>query len=408
MIMGMPSPVLILGDRGLSQNNINAAKRKYKYYKWLNFSAKTNTADEIRTAAGQGDFLSSKKAIIIQEIPNKKEIRSFLSDLVKLSSENLKFILWDSENEIKVDPKTKTFNKTWTGWINEIKENPYHKIINNGETFTEKEGGDCVKFIQSRFLKAKKNISDQNARLLSQIVGRDRSMLDTEISKLILIAPNEIDESFIIENAFPSAKDAVLYQFGNVLDTCSYGDSITMMQKFLDMGVNENVLADIMVKKARWQLAAASLWEQGMSWPEVITALMQMGKFPSSIWHERTITPTEKRKSSEGLKELEDRMKYMNKIYGMREWQMDASKKKARAEVIPMEFMAELTTKFLRNNIIAPHFNQYKEPEMKERLVDRCLKVYLFSLNKLKEVRYGENPKQDVMEMVAALTSKSL
>jgi len=406
--MDMPSPVLILGDRVLSRNNINSAKRKYKDYKWLTFSASKDSADAIRAAAGQGDFLSSKKVLLIENLPNKKAVRDFLLDLVQLSSSKLKVIIWDSEGTIKIDSKKKTFSKTWGDWINDLKKNEHHKIVNNGTSFSDKDDNDCTTFIQSRFKKDKKKISVQNALLLAEIVGRSRGMLDTEISKLLLTCPSEVTEEFILENAYPSADDAILYKFGNVLDSCSYGKSVTMLQQFIDMGINENVLADIMVRKARWQLAASSLWSQGQSWGEVTKSMMQMGKYPSSIWHQQTLTPTEKRKQSEGLKDIEDRMQYITKICGLRDWQVNPSKKAARAEVIPMEFMAELTTKFLRNNLIAPHVNQYKDEEMKQRLVDRSIRVYLFALNKLKEVRYGQNPRQDLQETVAALTSKSL
>jgi DNA polymerase III delta subunit len=406
--MDMPSPVLILGDRVLSRNNINAAKRKYKDYKWLTFSANNDSADSIRAAVGQGDFLSSKKVILIQDLPNKKSVRDFLLDLVQLSSPKLKFIIWDSEGTIKTDQKKKTFNKTWNEWINDLKKNKDHKIVNNGENFSDKENNDCTTFIQNRFKRANKKISTQNALLLAEIVGRNRGMLDSEINKLLLTCPDEVTEQFIVDNAFPSSDEAILYKFGNVLDTCSYGKSITMMQKFLDMGINENVLADIMARKARWQLAAASLWSQGQSWVEVVKSMMQMGKYPSSLWHQQTLTPTEKRKQSDGLKDVESRMQYITKVCGLRDWQVDPSKKTARAEVVPMEFMAELTTQFLRNNIIAPYINQYQDKEMKNRLVDRGTKVYLFVLNKLKEIRYGKNPRQDLQEMVAALTSKTL
>jgi len=406
--MSMPSPVLILGDRTLSQNNINTAKKKYKEYKWHTFSATSDKEDAIRAAAGQGDFLSSKKIILIRELPNKKAVREFLLDLVQMSSDKLKFIIWDSDGAIKVDPKKKTFSKTWGDWIAQIKTNPNHKIVNNGSDFTEKDIGACVTFIQAKFKKAKRNISSNNAILLAEIVGRNRGMLETEISKMLLTCPLEVTEEYVLENAYPSASEAVIYKFGNVLDTCSYGKSILMMEQFLDMGINENVLADVMVRKARWQLAAASYWSQGQSWAEASKSMMQMGKYPSSIWHQQTMTPTDKRKQSEGLKDIEDRMQYITKICGIKEWQVNPNKKTARAEVMPMQFMAELTANFLRQNIIAPHVNQYKEAEMKERLVNRCIRVYLFTLNKLKEIRYGINPRQDLQEMVAALTSKAL
>lgn len=406
--MDMPSPVLILGDPYLSQNNVNGAKKKYSQYKWMTFSAKDNNVDEIRAAAGQNDFLSSKKVILIKDIPNKKEIREFLIDLVKMSSDKVRFVIWDSEGQIKLDPKKKTFSKTWNDFISEIKKNPDHKVVNNGVRFSDKEDGNCISFIQDRFKKYKKSISPRNAEILSEIVGRERGFLESEIDKLVLTCPQEVTEEFIVDNAYPSSDDAVIYKFGNVLDTCSYGKSITMMQKFIDMGINENVLADVIVRKARWQLAAASYWRQGMSWSEVIREMMTMGKYPSSIWHDRMITPTDKRKATEGLKEIDDRMQYMIHIGGLPDWQIDVTKKTARAEIVPMEFMAKLTTDFLRNSIIAPHVNDNKESELRMKLEDRCIRVYLYVLNRLKEIRYGVSPRQDLQEMIAAMTSRAL
>ena len=406
--MDMPSPVIILGDHTVSQNTINSAKRKYKSYKWITFSASDDSPDAIRSAAGQGDFLSSKKVILINDLPNKKATRDFLIDLVGISSDKLKFVIWDSTNAIKVDPKTGTFNKTWADWISELKKNKDHKLVNNGSDFTDKQDKDCSSFIKMRFQKAKKEISDKSALLFAEIVGKNRGMLETEIDKFLLTCPDTITEDFIIQNAYPSSTEAIIYKFGNILDSCSYGKSILMMQQFIDMGINENVLADVMVRKARWQLAAASYWEQGQSWREVSQSLMQMGKYPSSIWHQYTLTPTEKRKHSDGLKEVEDRIKYITKNCGIKERQINLSKKPVRAEVIPMQFMAELTVQFLRKNIITPYVNEYRESELKTKLVDRCIKVYLFSLDKLKEIRYGSNPTQDLQEMVGALTSNRL
>ena len=406
--MSMPSPVLILGDKVLSQNNINAAKKKYKDHKWFTFSATDDSADAIRAAAGQGDFLSSKKVVLIRELPNQKAVREFLLDLVQMSSDKLKFIIWDSDGAIKVDPKTKTFNKTWGDWINEFKKIKDHTIVNNGSDFTEKDDNACITYIQARFKKANRTIASKNALLLAEIVGRNRGMLETEIAKMLLTCSKEVTEQYILDNAFPSSDEAIIYKFGNVLDSYSYGKSVAMMEQFLDMGINENVLADVMVRKARWQLAAASYWGQGQSWAEVVQSMMQMGKYPSSIWHQSTLTPTEKRKQSEGLKDVEDRMKYMTKICGVRDWQINPNKTTARAEVVPMQFMAELTVNALRQNIVAQHVNQYKGEEMQQKLVDRCLRVYLFVLKKLKDIRYGDNPRQDLQEMVAALTSKAM
>jgi hypothetical protein len=324
-----------------------------------------------------------------------------------MTSDKVKFIIWDSEGSIKNDPKT-GINKTWGDFIQDFKKNDNHKIIDNGENFSEKEDGGCIKFIQDRFKRAKKNISSQNALVLSEIVGRDRGFLDSEISKLILTAPDEVDDQFIMENAYPSASHAVIYKFGNALDSGSYSKSIDVMQHFLDIGINENVMADIIAKKARWQLVSVSLWNKGMSWAEVIKVMMTMGKFPSKIWHDEVMTPTDKRKSTDGLKTIEDRIGYMTKEGGLPEWMMNKEDKAARAEVIPMEFMAKLTVDAINNNIVAPNVNLFSKDELKGLVLMRGINVYLFVLGKLKEIRYGINPKQDLQEMIAAMTNRTL
>ena len=404
----MPSPILIVGDSYLSQKNVAGAKKKYNQYKWITFSAKANSLDEIRTVAGQGDFLSSKKVILIKDLPNQKAVREFLLDIVQLSSDKLKFIIWDSEGTIKIDPKKKSFNKTWTDFINKFKTNKNHRFVNNGAAFTEKESGDCIKFVKTRFEKAKRLISTDNAILLSEIVGKERGFLDSEITKLLLTCPREVTKEFIIDNAYPSSSDAVIYKFGNVLDTYSYGQSIIMMQQFLDLGINSNVLADLMVRKGRWQLVAASLWRQGLPWSEIIKKMMQMGKYPSKIWHDKGLTPTEKRKASESLKDIEDRMHYMHKIGGLPDWLIDSSKKTVRAESMPMEFMAQLAINSLKKNVVTPNANLMGERELKLKTEDRCIRVYLHLLEKLKEIRYGSTPQQDLQDMVSAITSRNL
>jgi len=119
----IPSPILMVGDKYLCQKNVNSAKKKYSDFKWIILSATEDSVDKIRMESGTRDFFSRKKLLLIKEIPNLKDVREFLLDLVKSSSDNLKFILWDSENSIKPDPKTKAFNKTWTDFIDGIKKN---------------------------------------------------------------------------------------------------------------------------------------------------------------------------------------------------------------------------------------------------------------------------------------------
>jgi DNA polymerase III delta subunit len=404
----MPSPVLILGDPILSQKNVNSAKKKYNYYKWVTCSFNDNSLDEIRMIAGQGDFFSSKKAIILRDLPNKKDGRSFIIDLVKLSSPNLKFIIWDSENIIKVDSKTKTFNKTWMDFINELKAQSGFTIVNNGGDFDEKDINECVSFIKDKFNYYKINISQENAILFCDIVGKKRSYITTEISKIALTSPKELTREYILENVFASSSEAILYKLGNVLDSYSYSQSLDMLERFKDVGIHPNVLAELMIRKARWQLIIASLWKKGLTWNEIPRKIMNMGKFPSMIWQDNTLMPNEKKKQADGMKELEDKMHFMTKIYGLKEHQFHSLKKAGKSEAMPMEFMAKLACDSMRRNIVSKYTNTVPEEEIKKKLEDKMISNYLSISELLKSIRYGETPMNDLHNMVLILTNPKL
>ena len=175
--MEMPSPVLVFGDPYISKNTINAAKKKYKDAHWEVVSASEQDPDEIRMISGFSSFGVTDKVILIQDIPNKKDIREFLIDLVKSSSENLKFVLWDSGNFIKRDPKTKELNKTWGGFVSELVDIPGSKVIDSGSDFTEKENFDCTNFVRESFGKFNKKIGNNAISIFVDIVGGNKGMI---------------------------------------------------------------------------------------------------------------------------------------------------------------------------------------------------------------------------------------
>jgi len=403
----VPSPVLMIGDKYLCQKNVNSAKKKYIDFKWIVLSATESSFDKIRLESGTRDIFARKKLLLIKEIPNHKDAREFLLDLVKSSSDSLKFILWDSENVIKPDPKTKAFNKTWSEFINELKKNANHKIINNGFEFTDKEEVLGIDFVKAKFLHRGKNIDTEAAKLFIAIVGKSRGVIETEVEKLCITAPQEVKSNFVIENTYPSSDEAVLFKFGNVLDT-TYSKSVIMMQEFLDLGINPNVLAEIMAKKARWQLVVSHLWSEGMSWDDIAKKIITMGKFPSYIWHDYQLTPTQKRKMTENNKLLQDRIDVMVKSGGLPDIFFDSKKKEGKAEAIPWDFIAQQYVNFVKEGIVKPNINKYNKSETHQKVLNRALKVYLFVVKKLKEIRYGETPNQDLQEMVAALTSRMI
>ena len=434
--MNIPSPILLIGDQYLSKNNIVSIKRKYgDFYRIVTVSASESSIDEIRTEAGLMDFLSQPKIIIINELPNQKAVREALIDLVSEKSDSVKFIVWDSDKAIKFDPKTKMINKTWGEFIDKFKNIPESKVINNGADFNDKDEDDCVSLVKERFLKSKKIIGDESAKIFVSIVGKDRGLLISEIDKLALCCPEKITNDFILDNTFPTSKDAVLYKFGNALDG-NYSQAVVMLDQFLEIGLNSNVLAEIICKKARWQLAACYFYSLGMSWYDIDREIVNMGKFPSVIWNNKNISYDKKQKmgqeceTTEGFEEYKStymglpnyfyktkKKNKKNKINEENEEESDGEEKVSikkkptlvlgKKETLPLPFLATQMTTALQNNYIKPNIGKIDAKEIRVKLLDHSLNIYLECVNKLKEIRYGDNPIEDLYEMLQTITNRS-
>ena len=403
----MPSPILLIGDHYLCNKNIQASKRKYKEYDWITMSATDNTPDEIRSCATERTFLGKPKIVIIQDIPNKKAIREFLIDLIKISSSEVKFIIWDSEGAIKLDAKTRSFNKTWVEFIKIFKAIKNSKVVDNGFGFSDKEDGDCVGFIVEGFKKYKRTISRDAALVFTHIVGRERSFITSEIEKMCMSAPDTISTDYVEQFAYPSARGAILYKFNNALDS-TYNSAIVVLDQFLEADVNANVLAEIMMKKARWQLAAAYLYSLGMGFEDIPKKLMQMGKFPSVAWHSDKLSYDQKKKGSESFDDMVKIQEFMSKKMGIPQDYFNEPQDKIRAEVIPMDFMAIQLVNAMAKNVIQPSLNVASADKVRHLVLDKYWINYLFIIDKLKEIRYGSDPTQELYEMIVVMTDRTL
>ena len=413
----IPSPILIFGDLYLSKNNIINAKKKYPDSKWITLSA-DESLDKIRAESGLSSWDEKEKILVIESIPNRKQVREFLLNLIKTIPSTTKIIIWDSDGHIKIDSKTKSIDKGWMEFIKEFRAVSGSKIVNNGEVLEEKKGDDCVSFVIHTFDRYKKKIDSTNAKLLIGLVGYDRGMLDSEIKKMCLICSDYINSEFIIENAFPSTKESILYKFGNILDEGSLEDSITVTDKFLASGFNANELAVVLARKARWQMVVAYYFSSGMNWESIPSVLMEMGKFPSSIWHNDQMELSRKKYEASVVQSSDNMVKYMSRKEGLprRYFHMSLPKNTAKekttmtrknAEIMPMYFMAEQVVKFVRDKIVYANRNM-PEKELKEKLLYRAIRVYSFILDKMCEIRYGEDPEQDLHEMVRSLIATNL
>lgn len=196
-----------------------------------------------------------------------------------------------------------------------------------------------------------------------------------------------------------------------------------MIEEFVAAGQNPNVLAEVMIKKARWQMVAMYYWCKGESWGRIPDRLMEMGSIPAVVWHNPNIDMITKKNKAEALKDPEKMLDYMVIEQGIpRHYfhpeQKVAPKKKPtkrkrkttkkpkevklkvkRSERVPMPFMAEGIARFVRKMVDA------NKESSKRDLFMKSVNVYLFAQSKLADIRYGESQVQNLHQMARALTN---
>jgi len=410
-----PSVIFIYGDRFLSQKLITRAKNKELDARWVTFFA-SGDLNEIRAEVGTSPWDDSKKFVVIEDLPNQKEVREFLQDLVISFPPTNKVIIWDSTSAIKLDPKTGFPNKTWGDFINDFQQLPNVKIINNGVVLDEKNPDATADFIKQKFEQNGKQIAPNEIQLLVKIVGHGKGLLDSEIDKLCIQCPSPIPAKYILSHAFPTAKESLLYKLGDALDTASYKEAAYAIELFLHSGENENRIAETFVNKARWQMLAAYYWAGGLEWYEIAGKLMQSCKFPSTIWHNSELTERDKKKEADIFQLEEQAQALATSKLGIdpRWFKKNKTKSKNSAKIkkgpsLPMPFIAERVVFFVRDKIVSANSaNIQNVAELKEKVLDRTIRIYLYQQKKLAEVRYGKNPIQDLQEMAKILTDVQL
>ena len=165
---------------------------------------------------------------------------------------------------------------------------------------------------------------------------------------------------------------------------------------FKSSGTNSNVLAQIIVTKARWHLMICHLFSQGMSWNSVRNEILGMGKFPSCVWHNEELTYDQKKNLAIKLNDVENLKKFMTRKLGIPEDYLEieppktktVSKAVKRGEIIPLPFMADMMVDYaknIHNNISKKYINN----EVKSKLLERAVEVYLSTSDNLKQIRYS-------------------
>ena len=199
----------------------------------------------------------------------------------------------------------------------------------------------------------------------------------------------------ILQNVI-DMKEAVPYKFGNDLDTNNYGKCIDSVEYYMARGVDANVLAQILATKARWHLVICQKWGEGSNWSTIKNEILQMGKFPSCVWHNESLSESQKKAMAINLNDPEKLQEFIERRIGLPihyfEMTKTVSKTVKRGEVIPLPFIADMMINYAKEKIVEPNSSADKG-----KIVDRAVKVYLACTECLKEVRYSEIDQRDAM-----------
>ena len=402
-----PNPVMLFaGDETLCRRDINKIKACVYDVWWQELSADESSEDAIRTACGSGSIGFENSVILIKDLPNRKHFREFLLNLINTTPSYVRLILWDSHNYIKDTSHPLVAWKEFVKSINSIKGS---RIIDHGLDFGNKWADKkvIVQFVVDAFEKNGHSISSDSALLFADLVGNNRAMLLTEVEKLCIIAPKTVSNSFVLDNTFPSSQEAILYKIGELIDNRKTAEAVHKLKEFQDHGVFYGVIVDVLVRKARLQLAASHLWLQGLSDPEISNALIQMGRFPSKVWHSSMSQGEKMVKASEAAENVKE---YMSKHGGMPVGyfgELSSECKTSKdgyiyAEALPHKIVADKAVEFVHRVEFA---YKGKVQDYKRQVFYRFIRIYLSVMDSMKKIRYDNTQvDEELSRMVFVLS----
>lgn len=401
----------IYGDPVISALNISLLKRKNKDYSYFECDISEDNFNKIRMEVGALGIGYEGKIIVLKSIPNQKAVRSFILELCKEKLPGILLVAWDSENIIKRDAKTLEINKTWSEFIDEVNAIDGCKAVNVGFDFTDKETKEMAVFMQERCKKKGFEIGTDACLALYYLIGGNRAIINSELDKLMMTSPARISYSFVLANTFPIIQEPVLWKLSAGFDKLNLTEAYLMATEYMGQGVNANVIAEILAKKAKWQLAACSLWKSGYYWPDVEKELLRMGKFPSEIWHSEK-SQSEKKSFETEAKSIDKTIIYLKRSMGLDErYYQDLLKEDAKlktGDCLPLPFFATQIVNLLQEKLVRPNSSKYEVSKLKDILLNRAVSVYNVCTESLKNIRYGEPPEQEVYIMLKALLDYSM
>jgi DNA polymerase III delta subunit len=402
-----PSLIIVVGDSALGSRFLSNYKRKISGYSWNRIDIKDSSTEDMKIECQESSLFGLKKVTLIRGFKNNKQFRDLISDISDLTSDFSRVIFWDDSEVVKINSKLKA-NNTWESFFNKMKEKEDFLLVNNGSDFSYKEKKEAIKYVLESFCKLGKKIDQDAASIFIEIVGLKRSLILSEVEKLSISSPAQIDREFILNNSFPSSSVSLTYNLSNSLDK-SYSSSISYLEELISHGNDMFYISQIILSKAKWYMVIADLYSSGLDWNNVRLKILEMGKFPSSIWNNDQIKAEEKKALSIKLNNPENLEQFMTRVMGFRYLSLDIDYKAKvgtsikKGDCIPMPFLADMMIKNVRDNLLRKYFEKYGKEDFKDVLLEDSVRRYIFCCKKSRDIRFAESNRRNLLyQMVSS------
>lgn len=152
---------------------------------------------------------------------------------------------------IKDPPSTTILVVQYPGTTPSYKSEPFSKLIEKNYLFEagELKGQALLKWLVSQVNSMKMRISDENARLLVDMVGEDKSLLEMHLRKFFDFAGSDSEiTSEIIKNNTAKTKENTIFELQDAIAHVNKKSAFNIASNLVDQGLDSVYILTILTK----------------------------------------------------------------------------------------------------------------------------------------------------------------
>jgi DNA polymerase III subunit delta len=187
---------------------------------------------QLLSMASAFPFGAGKKFIVVKEFDKVKDIKSLTPYLQN-------------------PPDFTTIVFIHNGELKQTDKEPYLSLVKQNFIFEAKElkGENLIAWLIEVARKNKKELSHDNAALLTEISGYDRSMLENQLDKIFLYMGEKTEIDFdIIKSLSTSLKENTIFDLQDALGSKNKKNSVKVLYNLLDRGAEPTFIIAMLTK----------------------------------------------------------------------------------------------------------------------------------------------------------------